>query len=28
VAQKIVEGLESGEAEVFVHDWMKNSSKR
>ena len=23
VAQKIVEGIESGEAEVFVHDWMK-----
>ena len=23
VAQKIDEGIESGEAEVFVHDWMK-----
>ena len=25
VAQKIVEGIESGEAEVFVHDWMKRA---
>jgi short-subunit dehydrogenase len=25
VAQKIVEGIESGEAEVFVHDWMKTA---
>jgi hypothetical protein len=23
VAQKILEGMETGEAEVFVHDWMK-----
>ena len=23
VAQKIVEGIETGEAEVFAHDWMK-----
>ena len=23
VAQKILEGLESGEAEIFAHDWMK-----
>jgi len=23
VARKIVEGIESGEAEVFAHDWMK-----
>jgi short-subunit dehydrogenase len=22
-AQKIVEGLESGEAEIFAHDWIK-----
>lgn len=25
VAQKIVESIESGEAEVFVHDWMKRA---
>ncbi len=25
VAQKIVEGIESGEAEIFVHDWMKRA---
>ena len=25
VAQKIVEGIESGEAEVYVHDWMKRA---
>jgi short-subunit dehydrogenase len=24
VAQKILEGIRSGEAEIFVHDWMKN----
>jgi short-subunit dehydrogenase len=24
VAQKIAEGLESGEPEIFAHDWMKN----
>jgi short-subunit dehydrogenase len=24
VAQKILEGLESGDAEIFPHDWMKN----
>ena len=23
VAQKILEGIQSGEAEIFVHDWMK-----
>ena len=23
-AQKIVEGIESGEAEIFAHDWLKN----
>jgi short-subunit dehydrogenase len=23
VAQKILEGIESGEAEIFAHDWMK-----
>jgi short-subunit dehydrogenase len=23
VAQKILEGMESGEAEIFAHDWMK-----
>lgn len=27
VAQKILEVIESGEAEVFAHDWMKNSSR-
>ncbi len=27
VAQKIVEGIESGEAEVFAHDWMKRLTK-
>ena len=26
VAQKIVEGLESGEPEIFAHDWMKNAA--
>lgn len=25
VAEKILEGIESGEAEIFAHDWMKNS---
>ena len=25
VAKKIVEGIESGEAEIFVHDWMKRA---
>jgi short-subunit dehydrogenase len=25
VAEKIVEGIESGEAEIFAHDWMKKS---
>lgn len=25
VAQKILEGIESGEAEIFAHDWMKKS---
>jgi short-subunit dehydrogenase len=24
VAQKIVEGIESGEAEIFAHDWIKD----
>ncbi len=24
VAQKILEGMKSGEAEIFAHDWMKN----
>lgn len=28
VAQKIVEGIESGEAEIFPHDWMKNLPRR
>lgn len=23
VAQKILEGIESGEAEIFAHDWIK-----
>jgi short-subunit dehydrogenase len=27
VAQKIVEGVESGVAEVFAHDWMKRASR-
>jgi short-subunit dehydrogenase len=27
-AQKILEGLEKGEAEVFAHDWMKNAAAR
>ncbi len=26
VAKKIVEGIESGEAEIFAHDWMKKPS--
>jgi hypothetical protein len=25
VAEKILEGIKSGEAEIFVHDWMKRS---
>lgn len=25
VAEKILEGLQSGEAEIFTHDWMKKS---
>ena len=25
VAQKIVEGIQSGEAEIFAHDWMKRA---
>jgi short-subunit dehydrogenase len=24
IAQKILQGIESGEAEIFAHDWMKN----
>jgi short-subunit dehydrogenase len=28
VAEKILEAIESGEAEIFVHDWMKNMSSR
>lgn len=27
-AQKILEGIESGEAEIFAHDWMKKMSER
>ena len=27
VAQKIVEGIESGEAEIFAHDWIKNRTR-
>jgi len=27
VAQKILEAIETGEAEVFAHDWMKNLGK-
>ena len=27
VAQKILEGIESGEAEIFAHDWMKKRAK-
>lgn len=26
VAQKILEGIESGEAEIFAHDWMKKTT--
>ena len=26
-AQKIVEGIESGDAEIFAHDWIKNSTR-
>ncbi len=26
-AQKILDGIESGEAEIFVHDWMKEMGK-
>jgi short-subunit dehydrogenase len=28
VAQKILVGIESGEAEIFVHDWMKKMAER
>lgn len=28
VAEKIFEGIESGEAEIFVHDWMKKMAER
>ncbi len=28
VAQKIVEGIESGAAEIYAHDWMKNITQR
>ncbi len=28
VAQKILEGIETGEAEIFAHDWMKNMTQR
>ena len=28
VAQKILEGIESGEAEIFAHDWMKKNAGR
>ncbi len=27
VAQKIVEGIESGKAEIFAHDWIKNRTQ-
>lgn len=27
VAQKILEGIETGEAEIFAHDWMKERRK-
>jgi short-subunit dehydrogenase len=27
VAQKIVEGIESGEAEIFAHDWMRKMKR-
>jgi short-subunit dehydrogenase len=26
ISQKIVEGIQNGEAEIFAHDWMKKSS--
>jgi short-subunit dehydrogenase len=26
-AQKIVEGIESGEAEIFAHDWLKQRAQ-
>jgi short-subunit dehydrogenase len=26
-AQKIVEAIETGEAEIFAHDWMKNPNR-
>ncbi len=28
VAQKILDGIESGEAEIFAHDWMKKIAER
>jgi short-subunit dehydrogenase len=27
-ARKILEGIESGEAEIFAHDWMKKMTER
>ena len=27
VAQKILDGIVSGEAEIFAHDWMKKMAK-
>jgi short-subunit dehydrogenase len=27
VAEKILEGLETGEAEIFAHDWLKRQNK-
>ena len=28
VAQKIIEVIESGESEIFAHDWMKNLERQ
>jgi short-subunit dehydrogenase len=28
VAQKILDGIESGEAEIFAHDWMKKMGEK
>jgi hypothetical protein len=27
IAQKIIEGIESGEAEIFAHDWLKQRAR-
>ena len=28
IAQRIVEGIENGKAEIFAHDWMKRTTAK